>query len=192
MTTASAYDVGFAEVLGDASQQLSQADLVDKTAKALSLLQDALAEAQKIIADESSGVWASLKAKVTGVDLDAAKNQVTTLAADVDRMAKVQAGFDASTPVAKLQDFVLACKQMADLTVLKDSVARNNLGDLAKEVGTATVKDTVKAVATEVKAASGSLVSGLWDPLPWWGKVLVVAVPSAAVFLGLKSKIERW
>jgi hypothetical protein len=182
-----AYDAGFAELCGDAPA-LSHGDLEAKAAKALALLQNALAEAQKIIADEGSGAWASLKAKVTGVDLDAAKNQVATLATDVDRMVKVQAGFGPDTPVAKLQDFVKACEQMADLTVLKDSVSRNDLAALSKEVGTATVKD----VAVEVKAVSKSLWATLWDPLPWWGKFLVVGVPVAAVYGGIRSKIERW
>lgn len=183
-----AYDRGWAELAGDdAPPALTHQQLLDKAAKALSLLQDALSAAQKIIAD-NSGTWAQLKAKVTGVDLDAAKNQVATLEKGVARMEGVQAGFDDNTPVAKLKDFILTCQQLADLSVLKDVTARNDLGTLAKEVSAATVAD----VAKEVKGASETVASSLWGSLPWWGKVLAVGVPSAAVFLGIRSRIERW
>lgn len=161
--------------------------------KALDLLDAALKRAQGIVANETESTWAKLKSAVTGTNLAAVQGEVKQLAVDVGRMHDAFSKFDQWTLPAKLQDFVKACAQMADLSVLTDTVERNDLTTLAKEVGSATAKEVVhqaQEVAKPIAEVGASWLKAIWNELPWYGKVLVVGVPSVAVFLGVKKKID--
>ena len=165
-----------------------------KAKVALDLLDAALKRAQDIISNETESTWAKIKAAVTSTNLTAVQGEVKQLTADVWKMHDVFGRFDASTPPAKLQDFIKACAQMADLSVLTDTTERNQLTALAKEVGSGTIAAVVakaKDIAEPIADVAGSWIGALWKQLPWWGKVGVVAVPSAGVILAIRSRLGR-
>lgn len=158
------YFEGAASIAGLSDDDASELDAqkpgdLDKARQAMATLRAAYAEAQKLIGEQDS-LTATLKAKVTGVNLDALKGEVKMLGVAVDRFAGVLAGFDSSTPHSKVNSLIRDMSQAADIGILKESVNRNSLVKMAGDVGAMTVKDI------EVKAKS------LWESIPMGWKVV--------------------
>lgn len=171
------YRAGFASIAG---LDVQLPDDLANAKKALGLLDGSLKEAQDLVANQDSGLWASLKQKVTAVNLDAVKGQVAMMGGQVQRMHNVYNTFDSTTPHAKVADFVKACADVAsNVDVIKESSNRNSLTVLAREVGSETVKELEK----DAKALSVSI----WDAIPLPVKIGGGVVLAVAVILKVKD-----
>lgn len=150
------YMAGVASIEGLGDDQLP-GDL-DNAKKALTYLDNALKEAKDIVSKDDSGILASIKSKVTGVNIDALKGEAKMLENSTSRMHKVFDGFDGTTPHSKIVSFIQDANAMSDLTVLKESSSRNSLGKLASEVSSGTIQDLADK--------SKTLTKSIWDAIP--------------------------
>lgn len=144
-----------------------------KTANAL--MYAALAEAEAI-KDESSGLWASLKSKVTGAQLDAMKSEVLTMEKAVNTVhdAGVKILNDPNATHEKAVDWIRSAKNVASISALKESSNLSKLSTLVEDVS----RETAKDVSEKARSVTGAL----WESLPWYGKAALVGVPAAALF----------
>lgn len=151
------------ETLGDETVKLpSDNDAIDQ---ALALMDAALAEAQKMVAD-NSGAWAHLKASVTGAQIDTMKSAVDTFAKAASTMhdtgARLKA--DPNTTHDRVVDFLRSVKSITNIDALRDSANYAKLSTLVSDVGGRTLSD----IGNKAKSVSASI----WDAVPTSYKIV--------------------
>lgn len=136
----------------------------DAIRTALSLMDAALNEARQI-RDENSGFFATLKAQVTGTQLDAMKGAVATFErAAITMHAKGE--YLLANPHALHDDvvqFVRSVSSVSNISALKDNANMAKLSNLVKDVSNKTLTD----LGNQTKALSTSI----WDGIPTGYKI---------------------
>lgn len=155
------YKMGLTSIAGMDGAPMLPTD-ADSVHQALGLMDAALAEAKQIH-DENSGFWASLKAKVTGAQLDAMASEVVAFDKGATvlhaKAAKVLA--DPNTTHDDIIALVRSISEMSNISALKDSANTAKLSTLVTTVA--------KETATQVVAETKKISTSIWDaiPTPW-------------------------